>query len=66
MAAIARHYQCILSIRSGAGHSPEALETIARATVGRVSYTISPELGLPSESSEYGRYIVWLAENLAV
>jgi hypothetical protein len=66
LAAIARHYQCILSIRSGAGHSPEALETIARATVGRVSYTISPELGLPSESSEDGRYIVWLAENLAI
>ena len=66
LAAIARHYQCILSIRSGAGHSPEALETIARATVGRVSYTISPELCLPPEYPDYSRYIVWLAEHLGV
>ncbi len=65
-AAIARHYQCTLSIRSGAGHSAEALEAIARATVGRVHYTISPELRLPPESSEYSRYIVWLAEHLVV
>jgi len=65
-AAIARHYQCTLSIRSGAGHSAEALEAIARATVGRVNYTISPELRLPPEDSEYSRYIVWLAEHLVV
>jgi hypothetical protein len=64
-AAIARHYQCTLSIRSGAGHSPEALEAIARATVGRVHYTISPELRLPPECSDYCRYIVWLAEKLS-
>jgi hypothetical protein len=65
-AAITRHYQCTLSIRSGAGHSPEELEAIARATVGRVNYTISPELRLPPESSECSRYIVWLAEHLVV
>jgi hypothetical protein len=65
-AAIARHYQCTLSIRSGAGHSPETLEAIARATVGRVNYTISPELRLPPECPEYSRYIVWLAERLVV
>ena len=65
-AAIARHYQCILSICSGAGHSPEALEAIARATVGRVHYTLSPGLRLPPESSEYSRYIVQLAEHLVV
>jgi hypothetical protein len=65
-AAIALHYQCTLSIRSGAGHSAEALEAIARATVGRVNYTISPELRLPPEDSEYSRYIVWLAEHLVV
>jgi hypothetical protein len=65
-AAIARHYQCALSISSGAGHSPEALEAIARATMGRVNYRISPELRLPPESSEYSRYIVWLAEHLVV
>jgi hypothetical protein len=65
-AAIALHYQCALSIRSGAGHSQEELEAIARATVGRVHYTISPELRLPPESSEYSRYIVWLAEHLMI
>ena len=65
-AAIARHYQCTLSICSGAGHSPEALEAIARATVGRVNYRISPELRLPPGNSEYSRYIVWLAEHLVV
>jgi hypothetical protein len=59
-AAIARHYQCTLSIRSGAGHSPEVLEAIARATAGRVNYTISPELLLPPEG------IVRLAEHLVV
>jgi hypothetical protein len=65
-AAIARHYQCTLSIRSGAGHSPEALETIARATIGRVNYRLSPELRLPPESPEYSRYIIQLAEQLVV
>jgi hypothetical protein len=65
-AAIARHYQCTLSICSGAGHSAEALEAIARATIGRVNYTISPELRLPPENSAYSRYIVWLAEHLVV
>jgi hypothetical protein len=65
-AAIARHYQCTLSICSGVGHSPEALEAIARATGGRVHYTLSPELRLPVEDPDYGRYIVWLAENLVV
>ena len=65
-AAIARHYQCALSICSGAGHSPEELEAIARATVGRVNYRLSPELRLPSNNSDYSRYIVWLAEHLEV
>jgi hypothetical protein len=65
-AAIARHYQCTLSIRSGAGHSREELEAIARATIGRVNYTISRELRLPPENSDYAGYIVWLAEHLVV
>jgi hypothetical protein len=65
-AAIARHFQCTLSICSGAGHSAEALEAIARATVGRVNYRLSPELRLPVEDPDYGRYIVWLAEKLVV
>jgi hypothetical protein len=66
LAAIARHYQCTLSIRSGAGHTREELEAIARATMGRVNYTLSPELRLPPEHPEYSRYIVWLAEHLLV
>jgi hypothetical protein len=65
-AAIARHFQCTLSIRSGAGHSEETLAAIAHATAGRVNYTISPELRLPPECSGYSRYIVWLAERLVV
>jgi hypothetical protein len=65
-AAIARHYHCILSICSGAGHSPEALEAIARATVGRVNYRLSPELHLPPEHPDYSRYIIWLADHLLV
>jgi hypothetical protein len=65
-AAIARHYQCTLSICSGAGHSLEALEAIARATVGRVNYRLSPELHLPPENPDYSRYIIWLAEHLVV
>jgi hypothetical protein len=63
-AAIARHFQCTLSICSGAGHSAEALEAIAHATAGRVNYRLSPELRLPPDDSDYGRYIVWLAEHL--
>jgi hypothetical protein len=65
-AAIARHFQCTLSICSGAGHSAEELEAIARATVGRVNYRLSPELRLPPEEPDYSRYIVWLAEHLVV
>jgi hypothetical protein len=63
-AAIARHFQCTLSICSGEGHSAEQLEAIARATVGRVNYRLSPELRLPPEDSDYSRYIVWLADHL--
>ena len=65
-AAIARHYQCTLSICSGAGHPAETIEAIARATVGRVNYRLSPELRLPPEEPDYSRYIVWLAEHLVV
>ena len=65
-AAIARHYQCTLSICSGVGHPAETLEAIARATVGRVNYRLSPELRLPPEEPDYSRYIVWLAEHLVV
>jgi len=65
-AAIARHYQCTLSICSGAGHSAEELEAIARSTVGRVNYRLSAELRLPPEDTDYARYIVWLAEHLVV
>jgi len=63
-AAIARHYQCTLSIYSGVGHSAGTLEAIARATVGRVHYRLSAELRLPPEEPDFARYIVWLAEQL--
>ena len=44
LAAIARHYQCTLSIRGRAAYGPEVLERIARATAGRVHYTVEGEL----------------------
>ena len=41
LAAIARHYQAMLSVRHGGGKQPEVLRAIAKATVGRVNYQIS-------------------------
>ena len=41
LAGVARHYQARLSIRSQADHTPEVLDLIARATVGRVNYKVS-------------------------
>lgn len=40
LAAIARHYQAILSIRQGGGKQPEVLRAIAKATAGRVNYQV--------------------------
>jgi len=58
LAAVARHYQCTLSIRGRAGYGPEVLERIARATAGRVHYTIAGELAGRPE------YIDFVAEHL--
>jgi hypothetical protein len=41
LAAIARHYQAMLSIRNGGGKQAEVLRAIAKATVGRVNYQTS-------------------------
>jgi hypothetical protein len=41
LAAIARHYQAILSVRHGGGKQPEVIRAIAKATVGRVNYQTS-------------------------
>jgi hypothetical protein len=38
-----RHYQARLSIRAGVDHTPEVLDLISRATVGRVNYKVSGE-----------------------
>ena len=46
LAAVARHFQGTLSIHSGSGKQAEVLETIGKATVGRVNYKISGELQL--------------------
>ena len=40
LAAIARHYQAMLSIRQGGGKQPDVLRAIAKATVGRVNYQV--------------------------
>jgi hypothetical protein len=44
LAAIARHYQCRLNIRGRAEYGRDVLERIARATAGRVQYTVEGEL----------------------
>jgi len=41
LAAIARHYQAILSVRHGSGKQAEVVQAIAKATVGRVNYQIA-------------------------
>jgi hypothetical protein len=41
LAAIARHYQAILSVQHGGGKQPEVVRAIAKATVGRVNYQVS-------------------------
>jgi hypothetical protein len=46
LAAVARHFQGTLSIHSGSGKQPGALERIGKATGGRVNYKISGELQL--------------------
>src|SRR5262249_53743294 len=57
LAAVARHFHGTLSIHSGSGKQAEVLETIGRATNGRLNYKISGELQLQmfdvlSEQSE--------------
>lgn len=46
LAAVARHFQGTLSIHSGSGKQAEVLQSIGRATMGRVNYKISGELQL--------------------
>lgn len=46
LASVARHYQCILSLRHGARMQPEVLEAIARATAGRFHYQAADASGL--------------------
>jgi hypothetical protein len=58
LAAVARHYQCTLSIRGRADFGADVLGQIARATGGRLHYKIAGEL------AERAGYINFLAENL--
>ena len=58
LAAAARQHQCVLSVRGRAAYGPHILERIARATAGRVHYTVeSPLAGQPG-------YIDFLAAQL--
>jgi len=59
LAGIARHYQARLSIRSRADHTPEVLDLISRATVGRVNYKVS------GAGADVAGHIHALAEHLA-
>jgi hypothetical protein len=40
---VGRHYGCVLAVQAGESHSDAALEALARATAGRVSYRVSGE-----------------------
>ncbi|HYW48694.1 MAG TPA: hypothetical protein VE959_37870 [Bryobacteraceae bacterium] len=40
LAAVARRYQCVLSLEGRPEHGPEELDAIARATAGRVNYRV--------------------------
>jgi hypothetical protein len=57
LAGIARHYQARLSVRSRVEHTPEVLDLIARATVGRVNYKVS------GQAAGLAAHIQALAEN---
>jgi len=46
LAAVARHYQGILSIHRGSGKQTEVLEALGKATVGKLNYKVSGELQL--------------------
>jgi hypothetical protein len=59
LAGIARHYQARLSIRSRADHTPEVLDLISRATVGRVNYKVS------GVGADVAGHIQTLAEHFA-
>jgi hypothetical protein len=46
LAAVARHFQAILSIHAGGGQSAAVLETLGKSTVGKLNFTVSGELQL--------------------
>jgi hypothetical protein len=63
LAAVARQYNCILSIRSTGDEKESDLHAIAQATGGRVHYKVSAER-LGAGRAEITRYLIWIAENL--
>ncbi len=63
LAAIARQYNCILSIRATGDEKENDLQAIGQATGGRVHYKVSAER-LGTGRAEITRYLIWLAENL--
>jgi hypothetical protein len=63
LAAIARHYNCILSIRATGEEKEKEVQAIGQATGGRVHYRVPAER-LGEGRVEITRYLIWLAENL--
>jgi hypothetical protein len=63
LAAIARHYNCVPSVRSTGGETEGDLQAIGQATGGRVHYKVSAD-GLDAGRVEITRHLIWLAENL--
>lgn len=62
LAAVARLYNCTLSIDTRGDERPETLEAIARATAGRYHYQAARP---PETCDDYPAYIAELARNLA-
>jgi len=60
-ASIGRQYGCLLTVNAAEGHSDTLLESIARATLGRVNYRVSAG---PRDSGEYAQYLNRIAEVL--
>ena len=53
LAAVARQYQCGISISGAGGHDPATLETIARATTGRFFYKVCTHTDDPAACVEF-------------
>ena len=59
--SLGRHYGCLLTVSACEGHTEEILETIARATAGRVNYRVAAGAG---DAGGYAQYLNRIAKIL--